>query len=239
RAVFAQLALVWNEEAGRWTEAMQRSVLDILPRARVTKSTASLSNQYVCRMVRQNYTESGHIPTWGQFVVMRSMFGPAACFRFKWAVEFVKRYPLAREDAYEGVVPLQRQLVKDILEGKAGMPVARKTKEDVMQLEREKTRKRTPKPVGVKKQNHEASAGLLTQLKMEADEEDETVTVDEDVWNEAAASAGRINPGMWLAKQRQAYAEKEAQIKKLQKDMREICKSLDAFKRMADVVMKE
>lgn len=238
RAIFAQLALVWNEDAERWTEAMRRSFLDILPRARVTKSTATLGNQYVCRMVRENYAESGAIPTWGQFVVIRSMLGPAVCFRFKWAADFVKRYPLAREDSYEGVVPSQRQVVKDVMEGKAGMPLARNRKEGIMQLGRERTRRTKPRAAGVKKERSEVGAAFSADLKTEAEGEDETVKVDEDVWNEVAASAGRMDPAMWLAKQRRMYADKQALVMELQEDMRDIRKSLEAFKRMADVVME-
>ncbi|KAJ6786673.1 hypothetical protein PWT90_08542 [Aphanocladium album] len=219
---------------------MQQSVLDTLPRARVTRSTANFGNHYLSRAAR----EGSQAVTWGQFIALRAMFGPAVCFRYEWAGRLAERYPLAREDAYEGVIP-DKVTVQDVLDGKAGMPVARRRKVSIMTLAPERSRKRGP--TGKRKANAEAEAereDWLADLKREesmaAEEggEDEVGKVGEDVWNEAAASAGRMDPAAAIAKMKEKYRAQEAEVKRLRASNDGIRRALMAFTNMAAMAQK-
>ncbi|ATY63175.1 hypothetical protein A9K55_008439 [Cordyceps militaris] len=249
RATFERLALVWAEEAGRWTEDMQRSLLHNLPRARVTKSTATFSNHYISRTVRV----SGVVPTWGQFLALRVMFGPAVCFREQWAVEFARRYPLALEDAYDGVVPDTAHEVRNILDGKIGMPVVSRRKITIRELAKDRKRTRKRRPAAAAASQSQAAPGKKDDDWAEEEEaevvrmvagrqppkKDEVDEVAEDAWNEAAASAASMDPNTVIAKLRKRYCDQMAQIQRLRKDNDEIRKSLDAFNNMAAKVKDE
>lgn len=254
RAIFARLAECWDEESGAWTEAMQRSLLENLPRARVTRSTATFANHYIARTLRQG---GGAVPSWGQFVVLRVMFGPAACFRQSWADELGKRYPIARQDAWDAVVPDDLKVVRRVLDGEDGMPVPRRRKVSIMTLRKEYTRKRSG---GAKKGNREATKekekedeggeiwanqGLLTPESEGLGSGEsrgtggEVVEVSEAAWMQAASTASSMDPRDVIEKMKGKYHALNEEIKALEKSKEEIRSWLVAYTKMVELVKDE
>lgn len=239
RTIFDRLALVWNEEASHWTTEMQQSVLANLPRARVTRSTATFANHYVSRTVQQR----GLVPSWGQFIVMRTMFGPARCFRTKWAAALAQRYPMTRYDAYEGVVPTEPQVIRDVLDGKVAMPTPGRRMESVVTLSKERTRRRGPKrktskakkeepaddeELDVKRKREEEERGR-EEFKMAAaaaaeedEDDDEMPTVKEETWMATAAAAAALDPTRTVAQMRKKYYAQVAEMKRLRESNAQI-----------------
>lgn len=228
RAVFVRLKECWEAEAGRWNEEMQRSFLENLCRARVTRSTAVFTNHYLPRTLRLNKL----VPTWGQFMVMRAMYGPAVCFRQKWALEFAARYPLAKEDAWEGVVPEDRDTIRGVLDGTMGMPTPRKRKISIMTLSKE--RRRLGRVIKRESMLDEADSGgggglLLNGLiqteisggkpEVGSNGDGDVMEVDGDTWNkakEAAKVAMTMDPKDVILRMENKYKTQQEQVKMLQ-----------------------
>lgn len=250
-AIFAALASAWDDEAGGWTPEMRDSFLETLPLARVTRTTAVITNHNISRRLRDGGGRGR--AAWGQFMALRVMFGPAACFRQPWAADLGRRYPLALEDAWEGVVPGNPAA---ILDGVAGMP-ARGLRRmcSVRELDGEKRRRSRRGGGSAGKSGGESaggggggasgsggvsgSGGLLfgisgTGLEMDnAPKQEDTVEIDESAWREArdAAAAG-MSPEDVVARLEERYKKQERQIKTLRESNEEIRRSVVQYTKM-------
>ncbi|OAA73537.1 hypothetical protein ISF_00438 [Cordyceps fumosorosea ARSEF 2679] len=185
RAIFERLQLVWKEEASGWTEEMRQSLRSSMFRARVTRTTVKPSSHCTIRRLRRGK----EVPTWGEFVVLRTMFGAGVCFGEPWAEALAERHPLAREDAYGGVVPAQPRVATDVLDGKVGLRPASLRRISVRTLGPEKSR------VYKRRVGSGPMATTVTR-KMKKDEAKQDDTGSED-------DGGGKGRGLWQGQQQQ------------------------------------
>lgn len=251
--ILQRLAECWDEEASRWTLEMRESFIDNIPRARVTRATAQFANHSLSKAVRL----SNEIPTWGQWMILRIMFGPGMCSRQKWFKAFAAAFPLAREPAYDGVVPVN---AVDVLDGVAMMPLQRKRKSaSVWQLEPQRSRNRVPKDVTALIYGSGGALGLTKRarsvlatdgvsdgggvgVKLEEGAEGEEKEEMEERWKRARTAvkaASKVTPRAAIRQLEQRYREQEMQIRGLRESNGAIRRALDGYIEMLRLVSCE
>ncbi|KAK3187545.1 hypothetical protein K4F52_003603 [Lecanicillium sp. MT-2017a] len=251
--ILQRLAECWDEEASRWTLEMRESFIDNIPRARVTRATAQFANHSLSKAVRL----SNEIPTWGQWMILRIMFGPGMCSRQKWFKAFAAAFPLAREPAYDGVVPVN---AVDVLDGVAMMPLQRKRKSaSVWQLEPQRSRNRVPKDVTALIYGSGGALGLTKRvrsvlatdgvsdgggvdIKLEEGAEGEDKEEMEERWKRARTAvkaASKVTPRAAIRQLEQRYREQEMQIRGLRESNGGIRRALDGYLDLLRLVSAE
>lgn len=105
--IYNRLSSLWKTESQSWSEGERRDFVEWVPRARVTERENSMLDHPLAEHMRQC-----NAPSWGHFVILRTMFGASVCARQSWWAEFKGRYEnkgryerRAGEDAPPGVVP--------------------------------------------------------------------------------------------------------------------------------------
>ncbi len=243
--ILQRLSECWDEEAARWTLEMRESFVDNIPRARVTRATAQFPNHSLSKAVRL----SNGIPSWGQWMILRVMFGPGMCSRQKWFKEFAGAFPLAREPAYDGVVPVN---AVDVLDGTAMMPLQRKRKSaSVWQLEPQRSRNRAPKDhtltaglgVPVKRAGPVLADGIsdggVLDVKQEEEANNDEKEEMEQRWKRARTAvkgASKVSPRVAIRQLEKRYREQELQIRGLKESNGTIRRAVEGYLEMLRLV---
>ena len=245
--ILQRLAECWDEESPRWDLSMREDFIANIPRARVTRTTVQFTNHNLVKHVRASAVQ----PSWGQWMVLRVMFGPGICSRQKWFKGFAEAFPLAKEPAYDGVVPVN---AVDVLDGKAMMPLQRKRKAAVWQLQRQRTRITKPKEAAsasapaaaVKKEagdeEGDGASSSGVQVKEEQDEDEDVPDAGEKRWKRARVAvkgASKMTPGMAIRQLEQRYKEQDAQIRVLRESNGKIRRAVDGYLEMLRLLDSE
>lgn len=202
--------------------------------------------QFTNHKLAKQLRVSGEQPSWGQWMVLRVMFGPGTCSRQKWYRGFAEAFPLAKEPAYDGVVPAT---AVDVLDGKALMPLQRKRKTAVWQLQRQRTRITKPKEatrvsaaaaaVAKKEGGGDQGDSGGVQVKVEQDEDEDSQEAAEKRWKRARIAvkgASKMTPGMAIRKLEQRFKVQDAQIQVLRESNAKIRRAVDGYLEMVGLL---